>query len=159
MTKIIEIGNQLGFNYILDGKNSDDLNVYRPGNTAIEELQIISPLSENNFNKEMIRKYSRKFGIKIWNTPSNSCLATRFPYNTILTEENLKKVEISEELLKKLEIPKVRVRVHESIAKIEVEKKYFETILKNEQTIKQIKELGFNFVVLDLLGLKNGAFD
>ena len=81
------------FNNILDGKNADDLNVYRPGNKATEELKIISPLAELNIDKSTIREEAQKLGIKFWNKPSNSCLATRFPYNTVLTEEDLSKVD------------------------------------------------------------------
>lgn len=68
-------------------------------------------------------------------------------------------MELSEEIIKSLGIEKTRVRVHQDIARIEVEKKDFEIILKNEKEIEKIKELGFNFVTLDLLGLKSGSFD
>lgn len=71
----------------------------------------------------------------------------------------MKKVELSEEILKSLGIEKVRVRVHNNIARIEVEKQNFELILNNEAVIKQIKDLGFSFVTLDLFGLKSGCFD
>lgn len=159
MSKIKMAGNENGFRNVLDGKNADDLKVYRPGNKATEELGIISPLAELEIDKETIRKQAKELGIRIWNKPSNSCLATRFPYNTNLTKENLRKVELSEEIIKSLGIEKVRVRVHSDIARIEVEKKDFEIILKNEKVTQQIKELGFNFVTLDLLGLKSGSFD
>lgn len=159
MSKIKNTSNKNGFINVLDGKNTDDLKVYRPGNKATKEIGIISPLAELGFNKETIRKQAKEFGIKIWNKPSNSCLATRFPYNTNLTEESLKKVELSEEIIKLLGIEKVRIRIHGDFAKIEVEKQNFEIILKNEKSIQQIKDLGFNFVTLDLLGLKSGSFD
>lgn len=110
-------------------------------------------------DKGTIRKQAKKLGIKIWNKPSNSCLATRFPYNTNLTAENLRKAELSEEIIKSLGIEKVRVRVHNDIARIEVEKQDFKLILKNEKEIQKIKDLGFNFVTLDLMGLKSGSFD
>lgn len=159
ITKIRKAANENGFEYLLDGKNVDDLKVYRPGNKATEELGIISPLVEADFSKKDIRENSKKLGLKIWNKPSNSCLATRFPYNTTLSEKDLKKVELSEELIKNLEIDKVRVRVHGEIARIEVEKKDFEVIVKNKEIIDKIKELGFKFVTLDLSGLKSGSFD
>ena len=159
MTKIKIVSNESGFINVLDGKNADDLKVYRPGNKATEELGIISPLAELGMDKETIRKQAKKLGIKNWNKPSNSCLATRFPYNTNLTEESLKKVELSEEMIKSLGIEKVRVRVHNDMARIEVEKHNFEIILKNEKAIREIKELGFHFVTLDLMGLKSGSFD
>ena len=148
-----------GFNIILDGKNADDLKVYRPGNKATEELNIISPLAEVGFDKKMIRDEAKKLGIKIWNKPSNSCLATRFPYNTILKKEDLRKVELGEELIKSLEIQKVRLRVHDDIARIEILKEDFKKILDNEEIIDKIKKLGFKFVTLDLSGIKSGSFD
>lgn len=159
MSSIKEEANKNGFENVLDGKNEDDLKVYRPGNKATEEIGIISPLAEIGFSKENIREESKKLGIKIWNKPSNSCLATRFPYNTILTEEDLKKVEQGEEVLKKLGIPKVRIRVHQDIARIEVEKEYFNIILQNQQVIEKIKNIGFKYVTLDLNGLTSGNFD
>ena len=159
MTKVKDIAKENGFDIVLDGKNADDLKVYRPGNKATEEIEIISPLAELGFDKETIRKQAQKLGISNWNKPSNSCLATRFPYHTILTEENLKKVELSEEIIKKLGIERVRVRVHGDVARIEVPKENFETILRNEQMINEIKKIGFRFVTLDLTGLQNGSFD
>lgn len=148
-----------GFDIVLDGKNADDLKVYRPGNKATEELNIISPLAEVGFDKKMIRDEAKKLGIKIWNKPSNSCLATRFPYNTILKKEDLRKVELGEELIKSLEIQKVRLRVHDNIARIEILKEDFKKILNNEEIIDKIKKLGFKFVTLDLSGIKSGSFD
>lgn len=159
MAKIKNVSSENGFINVLDGKNADDLKTYRPGNKATEEIGIISPLAEIGLDKETIRKQAKELGIKIWNKPSNSCLATRFPYNTALTEEDLRKVEFSEEIIKSLGIKKVRVRVHGDMARIEVEKLNFEIILKNEKATQQIKELGFKFVTLDLLGLKSGSFD
>ncbi len=97
--------------------------------------------------------------MKIWNKPSNSCLATSFRYHTILTQEGLKKVELSEEIIKKMGIEKVRVRVHGDVARIEVPKEDFSLILKNEEILNEIKELGFKFITLDLMGLKSGSFD
>ncbi len=93
MTKIKEVAKSNGFENVLDGNNFDDTKVFRPGNKATKELQIISLLEEIGFTKQDIRKYSKECGIKFWNKPSNSCLATRFPYDTILTNESLNKVE------------------------------------------------------------------
>lgn len=159
MIGIKEEANENGFENVLDGKNEDDLKVYRPGNKATEEIGIISPLAEIGFSKENIREESKKLGLKIWNKPSNSCLATRFPYNTILTEDDLKRVEQGEEVLKKLGIPKVRIRVHQEIARIEVEREYSNVIIQNQNIVEQIKALGFRYVTLDLNGLTSGSFD
>ena len=165
MTILKKTANENGYEYLLDGKNADDLTVYRPGNRATEEVGIISPLAKFKISKEEIRQYSKNLGISFWNKPSNSCLATRFPYNTNLTEEVLKKVEESEEIIKDLGIPKVRVRVHDNIARIEVNPEDFEMILNNikykndDNIVEKIKKLGFSYVTLDLSGLKSGSFD
>lgn len=159
MSAVKKIANSEGYEYVLDGKNTNDSSVYRPGNKATEELGILHPLEESGFSKNDIRKYSKELGLEFWNKPSNSCLATRFPYNTILTNENLKKVELAEEIIKQLGIPNTRVRVHNEIARIEIDKQYFKNIIENEEAIEKIKELGFKFVTLDLFGIQNGCFD
>lgn len=160
MSEIRKEANKNDFENLLDGKNADDLKVYRPGNKAAEELGIISPLAKLNFYKKDIRKYSKELGIKFWDKPSNSCLATRFLYDTTLTKENLKMVESSEEVIKELGIKKVRVREHNEIAKIEVEKENFEIILKHKGFIvEKLKEIGFKYITLDLEGIKSGNFD
>ncbi len=181
MTTLKNVAKENGYENLLDGKNADDLTVYRPGNKATEEVGVLSPLAKFDIHKEEIRQYSKNLGISFWNKPSNSCLATRFPYNTTLTEEGLKKVEQSEEIIKQLEIKKARVRVHNDIARIEVNPEDFETILnniknKNRKTnknnaninnkiendinlVEEIKNLGFSYVTLDLSGLKSGSFD
>lgn len=159
MKLIIETANTNGFYNILDGKNIDDLKVYRPGNKAAEQLGIISPLAQLNFNKKKIREYSKKLGISFWNKPSNSCLVTRYPYNTNITLKKLKKVEESEEVIKKLGINNVRVRVHNDVARIEVNKDDFIIILSNTKVIELIKDIGFKYVTLDLNGIRSGSFD
>ena len=53
----------------------------------------------------------------------------------------------------------MRVRVHQDIARIEVEREYFNLIIQNQYTIDQIKELVFRYVTLDLNGLTSGSFD
>ncbi len=159
MTKVISIAKEHGFTNVLDGKNADDVKVYRPGGKATKELGIISPLEECNFGKKEIRKYSKELGIKFWNKPSNSCLATRFPYNTILTNEGLEKVDKAEALIKELGIPNTRFRVHDQIARIEVDKQYFDKIINNEKLVEDLKKLGFKYITLDLSGLTNGNFD
>ena len=165
MTTLKKVANENGYEYLLDGKNADDLTVYRPGNKATEEVGVISPLAKFKISKEEIRKYSKDLGIPFWDKPSNSCLATRFPYHTSLTEKGLKKVEQSEEIIKELGIKKVRVRVHDTIARIEVNPEDFEIILNNiknkndNNVVGKIKSLGFSYVTLDLSGLKSGSFD
>lgn len=53
MSSIKEEANKNSFENVLDGKNKDDLKVYRPGNKATEEVGIISPLQKLDFQKKI----------------------------------------------------------------------------------------------------------
>lgn len=157
MSQVINKANEKGYQYVLDGMNQDDLHVYRPGRKACEELGILSPLK--NMNKQMIREYSQKLNVVTYDKPANACLASRFPYHTHLTKEKLEKVDHVETLLHQLQINHVRCRVHDRIARIEVEKKDFLKIINNQSLVDQIKAIGFDFVTLDLNGIRSGSFD
>ena len=62
-------------------------------------------------------------------------------------------------MIKELGIPNTRFRVHDQIARIEVDKQYFDKITNNEKLIESLKELGFKYITLDLSGLTSGTFD
>ena len=155
--KVKEKANEKGFSYVLDGMNQDDLHVYRPGRKACEELGILSPLKI--MDKAMIRQYSKELGIVTYNKPANACLASRFPYDTLLTKEKLERIDRVESLLHQAGVYHVRCRDHNGIARIEVEKKDFLKIINHQVLIDQIKELGFDYVTLDLNGISSGSFD
>ena len=93
---------------------------YRPGLRAIAELGIKSPLREVNLYKQEIRELSRKYGLPTWDKPSYACLASRFVYGETITEEKLRMVEKAERLLQDLGFGQMRVRIHGTLARIEV---------------------------------------
>lgn len=159
MEHVIEEAHKRGFVHVLDGQNLDDGQVYRPGRRACEELGILSPLAQAQMTKRMIREYSRMFNIVTYAKPANACLASRFPYDTLLTTEKLKAVSEAEELLHQRGIFHVRVRVHEQLARIEVEKDEFEKIIYDNKLIEEFLQLGFQFVTLDLKGITSGSYD
>ncbi|MEM4004366.1 MAG: ATP-dependent sacrificial sulfur transferase LarE [Desulfurococcaceae archaeon] len=154
---------------ILDATNASDVDKtlktpgYRPGIKALKELNIKSPLAEVGLTKEEIRILSREWGLPTWNKPSSPCLATRIPYNTKITLEKLERIKKAEDLVKNITKAEVlRVRDHELIARIEVgrneRKKFFdENIMDKLHT--ELQKLGYRFVVLDLYGYQEGAFD
>lgn len=149
-------------NYVAEGSNLDDLGDYRPGLKAIEELQIRSPLREAGMTKEEIRQLSREMNLPSWNKPSFACLASRFVYGEPITEEKLQMVEQAEEYLRDMGFQQFRVRVHGTMARIEVLPeemgRLFET--KNRETIsRKLKELGFSYVTADLMGYRTGSMN
>ena len=100
-SKIKEFADTNKYEYIIDSTNFDDINTFRPGLRANEELKIISSFKEFKITKNEIRKYLENIDLILSKKPSSPCLATRFPYNTKLSNENLKIVEAGELILKK----------------------------------------------------------
>lgn len=159
-SKIWRIAKENNINAVLDGSNMDDTGDYRPGMKAAKELKVISPLKEAGFTKQDIRDLSKKMGIPTWNKPSFACLSSRFPYGNEITNEKLKMVEQSEQFLIDMGFTQVRVRHHNDIARIEVSKdernKFFSTDIMDKVADK-LKDIGFKYVTLDLLGYRTAA--
>lgn len=152
--------NELGYTCIVDGSNMDDQGDYRPGMKAIAELKVESPLEAADLHKEEIRILSKELGLPTWKKPSFACLASRFPYGESITPEKLKMVEKSELLLQKLGLEQYRIRVHGSLARLEVFPKDFETVLEHrEEIVETLKGYGFDYVSMDLQGYRTGSMN
>lgn len=157
---ILKEADRLEIHKVLEGTNEDDLHVYRPGIRAIRELGIISPLADAGFTKTEVRRLAEEYGISVSKKPSTPCLATRFPYGTRLSYEEMRKVEQGEAYLKSLGLYNVRVRVHEAIARIEVDQDEMPLIMKQKgEIIRHLKELGYVYITLDLEGFRSGSMD
>ena len=149
-----------GFTVLLDGTNYDDLQDYRPGLQALKELQIVSPFLELKFTKAEIRKYSQELGLPTWEKPAYACLLTRIPYDQEVTNGELKKIESAELYLKKLGFAGSRVRIHNNLARIEIQKTDFERIMTVpifEKISRELKEIGFDYITLDMEGYRTGS--
>jgi uncharacterized protein len=152
----------LGFSFIADGSNVDDLSDYRPGRRAVAELQVRSPLLEAGLGKEEIRELSRRLGLPTWNKQAYACLASRFPYGTEITAERLSQVERCEEFLKGKGFVTYRVRYHGETARIETTDREMERFLDRSlrlETVAFFQEAGFTYVALDLQGYRTGSMN
>jgi len=159
-TQLIAFSNELKVNHIVEGTNADDLQVYRPGIQALKELQIISPLAKAGFTKQDIRQLSKEYGITVADRPSAPCMATRFPYNTALSYEKMAQLEKGENYLRSLGFYNVRIRLHNDIARIEIDEKDLELLMSMRTAIiAKIKAFGFAYVTLDLEGFRSGSMD
>ena len=157
---IQEIAKRSGIEIVADGQNVDDAQSKdRPGAKAAQELGVVSPLIDCGFTKEDIRFYSKQLGLATWDKPSNACLATRLPYGFTITEEQLAIIEAAEETLRKRGMEGCRVRRHETIARIEAPRCFFDTILNTQAIIEEIKALDFKYVTLDLEGFRSGSMN
>lgn len=103
-----------GFNTLVDGTNMDDLRENRPGLRAINELGVRMPLVEAGLNKHDIRYLSRNLGLRSWNRPSSSCLATRIPHGLEITAERVKRIAGWEAFLHRLGFFGCRVHMDKS---------------------------------------------
>lgn len=160
--KIRSIAREHGIKEILEGSNLDDNGDYRPGLIAVKELDIKSPLREIGFTKAEIRELSKEFNLPTWEKQSFACLASRFPYGDLITEEKLKRVDKSEQLLIDLGFNQLRVRIHNDVARIELDPKQFDRFMdESVRTLvyKKFKEFGFSYVALDIIGYRTGSMN
>lgn len=159
-SRLKEIAKKEKINYVLDGTNYDDLTDFRPGMKALRELNIISPLKDAKLTKEDIRNLSKLMNLDTWDKPACACLASRFPYGIRITKERLDRVEKAEAVIRNLGIRQLRVRYHNEIARIEVNKKDMQLLLEHSDSIvKKFKELGFIYVTLDMEGYRTGSLN
>ncbi len=171
--KLNELMNELDYDVILDGTNYDDLSDYRPGYQAAKNYNIVSPLAELKFTKDEIREVSKSLGLEIWDKPSSPCLSSRIPHGQKVTEEKLRSIERAEEVLEEMGFRDYRVRHFEfssngevtrklKLAKIDVGKGEMDNLFDNElleQINIKLKSIGYDFVTLDLEGLKSGSLN
>ena len=145
---------------LVEGSNTDDTKDYRPGMKALSELEIKSPLRVADLNKSEIRFLSRALNLPTADKPSMACLASRIPYGEPLTTQKLSQVESAEEFLLSAGFKQLRVRVHGKIARLEVLPEDFPKLLKMREEISaRLKELGFDYVTLDLQGYRTGSLN
>jgi uncharacterized protein len=158
-----DLARQYGYAAVADGTNADDFQDYRPGLKAIRELGIRSPLHEAGFSKEEIRRLSRHLGLSTWDKPALACLASRIPYHMPITAEKLRQVDEGESFLRRMGIFKqVRVRHHGALARLEVSAEDLAGLLDGPvrlQVVEYFKNLGFQFIALDLEGYAMGSLN
>ena len=140
---------------LIDGTNYDDLTEIRAGLAVLKEYGVKTPLADVGLTKKEIRFLGRSFGLPNYNTPSNSCLATRIHPTTQI---QLKKLDIVAEIEKKLHymgFSGCRVRPVDEIVTIELrEQDIFNFARKhNRMDIIQIcNNYGFKKILLNIKG-------
>jgi len=161
-TEIAKSAAEINIFSLADGVCADDLNEFRPGLAAGREMGVASPLAEAGLTKQEIRNLAREAGLSFWDKPSDSCLATRVPYETRLTPEILTMIEQAEDFLISLDFTPCRVRYHAGIARIEVSEDKIK-LLSNEtvrgKITAKLKDIGFTHVAADLCGYVPGSMD
>ncbi|MEW4384912.1 ATP-dependent sacrificial sulfur transferase LarE [Staphylococcus epidermidis] len=159
-SQLENIKNKLGFNYVLDGMIMDDLDDFRPGLKARDEFGVRSVLQEAKLYKSEVRELSHQHDLPVWNKPALCSLASRIPYGEKLSFTKVNKVNEAEKFILSLGINHVRVRYHHNIARIEVTEDQLNNLLKlKDSIILHLKELGFDYVTMDLEGYRTGSMN
>ena len=156
------LANELGYPYVVDGLNADDLQDYRPGIAAAKERGVRSPLAEVGITKLEVRELSRQLGLPWWDKPSQPCLSSRFPYGELITTEKLHRVGRAERYMRDLGYRNLRVRSDGETARIELppaEIPAFVTKVNLPDLVEAFQNLGFAYVTLDLEGYKSGKLN
>ena len=152
---------RLGYPFVVDGSNADDLKDYRPGMKAKEEVQVFSPLLEAGITKDEIRAFSKTLNLPTWDKPAYACLFSRIPYGQRIKAEDLERVEKAEKFFIDKGFRTIRVRCHDKLARIEVASADIEKLLKEPfktEIVENLKNAGFHFITLDLQGYRLGSF-
>lgn len=151
-----------GFAAIAYGVNADDTLDFRPGHRAAREHRVLSPLLEAGMSKADIRHLSRRAHLPTWDRPASACLASRLPYGTAVTKERLSLVEQAEAALRDLGFLQLRVRLHGTLARVEIATEELPRALSPEMSAAiaaRLKSLGFAYVTLDLEGYRQGSLN
>ena len=147
---------------IANGTNIDDLGDFRPGISAAKQYGVRSPMVEANLTKSEIRHLSEGMNLPTWDKPAQACLSSRIPYGTMVTVEALTQIAEAEEYLHSLGIRQLRVRHHDTVARIEVEPEDFLTLSSEEvrtEVVSKFREIGYSYVTLDLQGFRSGSLN
>ncbi len=155
MTAIIDAARAAGIATVIDGSNYDDLADYRPGLTALRECGVISPFLDCQIGKSQIRQWSQQLNLPTWDKPAYACLLTRLESDKLIDRADLALIEAAETFLFSLGIRAVRVRKQGDLARIEVVAEQLDLVIAQRSVIDaQLKQLGFNYVTLDLAGYR-----
>lgn len=161
-TRLEELGRERGIRDVVYGVNLDDLGDYRPGQNAARQHKVTAPLADAGLSKNEIRELSRLAGLPTWDRPASACLSSRIPYGTPVTIQTVKTVETGEDRIKSLGFRQCRVRYHGELARIEIAPEEMGRALSLDMAQRFaviFKELGFQYVTLDLEGYRQGSLN
>lgn len=162
-THLSKVAQERGIHWIAYGANHDDLGDHRPGQQAAQEWGARAPLLEAGLTKAEIRHLSKSLGLPTWDKPALACLSSRFPYGTRITADLLGRLDDAEDFLRHdLGFRQVRVRHHDTIARLEVDSAEMERLLDPElrqQISDRLKKLGYTYVALELTGYRSGSLN
>jgi uncharacterized protein len=161
-TQLKPIAEQHNLRYIAYGVNKDDDGDFRPGQRAAREFGVRGPLKEAGMGKREIRAVARMLDVPVWDKPAMACFSSRIPYGSRVDVASLQMVYKAEKLLHELGFRQLRVRHHDKIARIEVERSDLPRLIEEEmsRTVTDgLRKIGYTYVTVDLLGYRTGSMN
>lgn len=159
-SQLAELVNREGYQWVVNGANTDDQGDYRPGMQAAAENLVRSPLVEAGLDKTAVRTLAKELDISIWDKPAQPCLSSRIPYGSPVTLETLSKIERAEDFLRSLGLKEVRARHHDRLCRVEVAETEIETAFRfRKEIVEKLKIIGYLWVSLDLSRLRSGSLN
>src|SRR5947207_3387372 len=161
-SKLEPLAKQHNLRHIVYGVNKDDDSDFRPGQRAAREFGVRGPLKEAGMGKREIRAVARLLGVPVWDKPAMACFSSRIPYGSKVDVASLQMIYKAEKLLRDLGFRQLRVRHHDKIARIEVERSELPRLIDEEisqQVTRALSAIGYLYVTVDLQGYRTGSMN
>ncbi len=161
-TQLEPLATQYKLRHIAFGVNKDDDGDFRPGQRAAREFSVRGPLKEAGMGKREIRAVARLLGVPVWDKPAMACFSSRIPYGSKVDVTTLRMIYRAEKLLRDLGFRQVRVRHHDKIARIEVERSELPRLIEDEVSrvvSDGLRKIGYTYVTVDLSGYRTGSMN
>lgn len=161
-SRLVPLAEKYNLRYIAYGVNQDDDGDFRPGQRAAREFGVRGPLKEAGMDKQDIRAVAKALGVPVWDKPALACFSSRIPYGSKVDVASLRMIYKAEKLLHDLGFRQVRVRHHEKIARIEVERSELPRLIEEEvsrQVTDGLRDIGYLYVTVDLQGYRTGSMN
>jgi uncharacterized protein len=161
-TQLVPLATQHNLQHIAYGVNKDDDGDFRPGQRAAREFSVRGPLKEAGMGKREIRAVARMLNVPVWDKPAMACFSSRIPYGSKVDVTSLQMIYRAEKLLRDLGFRQVRVRHHDKLARIEVERSEIPRLIEDEMSravTDGLRKIGYTYVTVDLLGYRTGSMN
>ena len=112
--------------------------------------------------KREIRAVARMLNVPVWDKPAMACFSSRIPYGSKVDVTSLQMIYRAEKLLRDLGFRQVRVRHHDKLARIEVERSEIPRLIDDEMSrtvTDELRKIGYIYVTIDLLGYRTGSMN
>ncbi len=159
-TSLEGLAQERGYEIVLNGTNVDDLGDHRPGLVAAKNFDVRSPLCDAGMTKSEIRILAAHLGMENADKPQAACLSSRVPYGSHISESILNQIESAESVLERFGLRQFRVRHHDDVARLEIDRSEMQAVLEHADEIQaEIKACGYRFVAMELGGFRSGSLN